>query len=210
MLFQTRHSSVLVSNPGSVVLSNCRWVDMVAPGGVMYAGYNAFQNLTGTEELKRQDVSLTVLNSTFEKVQYGHAFVETFQQSLSIRGCQFRDIRLWSLSTQCDDLGEVWCQSLWYCQHYSICRLEDICMDDFEYASTGYLLAFDNTSQATVSGTHFLADIKQYGPAVGSAQVCPFGLFETDLHNFYPQSVECIDGNDFDANWTAAATCSFL
>lgn len=189
---------------------------MVAPNGLLYVGRNSLHILYGADEMEGKSASLSVINSTFESIEYGHVLLEVNEQTLGIYDCQFQDIRLWTLATQCDDLGSLWCQTFFFCRYSSTCRLEDLCLEDFEYASEGYLMAIDPSSEAFFSGTSYRSGINRFAPAVGGASdVCSSGVVQIEMRglypdpgaDFYPRPVACIDPEEIDRNWTATATC---
>ena len=197
-------SSVAVSNPGSVRLVNCLWKDMVAPGGIVFVGTNYFQEMNGMAKLQVQDASLTIVNSTARNIERDGVFLEASEQSLTLQGCQFQDIRLLASTTQCDDRGKLWCQGFLYCLDQSICRLEDLCIENFEFAGAASVLAFTNDSQVTLSGTHFIHGLSHFPAAAADVETCSSGMAEVDT---YGRPIVCLESEDLANNWTAAASC---
>ena len=171
-------------------------------------GLNTFQTLYG-QDVEKKSASLSIINSTFENIEYGHVVLEASEQTLEIKACQFHDIRLWDLATQCDDLGSLWCQTFLSCTFNSTCRLDDLCIEGFEYASEGSLMAIDTTSRAFLSGTNYRSEVNRFAPAMGgTSEVCPSGVIQIEMLDFEFYPVACVEPETIDKNWTATETCS--
>lgn len=206
--------SVLMSNAGSVLMDGCRWENMTAPAGIGYIGSNTVQRMFDLMTIMEpHHASLTVRNSTFRNIIYDRVLWEAQAQELTIEGCRFQDIRLSPIASQCDESGHHYCQTFLSCMG-SICRIEDICIENFEHASQASLVLFGDDSQVDLLGTNSIVGVEYHAAAAifNSGNLCPSGVVEIDSA-MYPERYPtvCVESHEnLTDSWTATASCSLV
>ena len=208
-------ASIVISNPGhNVRLLDCRFENMTAPGGLIYVGTNPYQIMSsgsggsggGGGMLEPRAASVEIWNTTFRNIIYDKPLAEAHYQSLSLMGCQFANIRLSSFVAPCkNDQGPpIWCQNLLYCMGDSICQMQDVCLQDFEFAGNASLLGASPSAQISLSGSYFMEGVHPRSPSNHPPYTCVSGvsrIVETT------HTVVCMDEEVVGRNWTAATTC---
>ena len=196
--------SIVVSNPGNkVTLVDCLWENMTAPGGLVFVGNNPYQKYTGTGLLDPNVADLTIVNSTFRNIVFDKVFMEIVDQGVAVQNCLFQDITISPYASLCGNDPAGWCQGLLFCEGSSICRMGNICIQNFEYAGVAQIVS-DYGSQVSLTGTHFLDGIRPYSQA-NDVDVCSSGLAwrvnEGDVFT-------CAGPEMYGENWAATTTCT--
>ena len=201
------------------------------PGGIVYAGVNPYQllaasaNFTSVDQiLGKGDVELRVVDSTFRNITYtAGSIFHSWDQDLHIERCQFLNIRLSAYLTFCpsdlglpmldsgiDNLGfDRWCQNLILCTGQASCSVEDICLDNFEYAGRAGILTASYTADVRLGGTNYVNRLKPDSRALDETLLCPSGFSWTG-DGATASSCMSVGNTSAQANrqWTIGQVCS--
>ena len=196
-------SSASLSNAGNVLMVDCLWEEMSSAYGLIYVGTNRFQELYGLDPIPTQSAVFTIANSTFRDIEYDTALADAYKQTLKFSGCRFENIRMTQAATQCDSAGDIWCQGLASCTYGSFCSFEDICVENFEYASAGVLASYSNTSQLQLSGLFYM-DAIYHSSKAQRIEACPSGFADVDDS----RNIQgCVGSEEAEDHWTRVQSC---
>merc|ERR1712146_484091 len=137
--------SVLVNNtqPGSsLTFDNCTWIDMMAPGGLVWVdGVDGKQttntNTTTTTTKPAATTQVVIQNCLFSDISYQFPFFGVYDESLIIKNTEFKNIALLPdyLQLSCDSMlnsldhtgGADECSQLVACNGHAFCDIQESC-----------------------------------------------------------------------------------
>jgi len=203
--------SLILSNPGkNVQVIDCLWENITAPTGLVFLGRNMFQIILDLD-MEDHSLDVSIINSTFRNVVYDGPLMLVFNQTLSLHGCQFENVRLAPFLRPCLLVETTLCNGLMYCYYNSVCHIEDICVHNLEYHGIAALLSASHETQWTLSGTSSIEQLEfRSGPSsVTANDTCASGVGQFDDYTY--ATTTCIEEED-DQYWKdeATATCNRL
>jgi len=127
-------TSVYISQPGTITLSNCTWESLTAPSGVVRVS----EDYANTN-VRDQSTTLTIRNCTFKDSLYAQSIIDVANQTVIVEATNFSSMQAYQKNQRlmCLDPNDKYfeCTYLMACRGHASCIIRDSCQNDVDSPS---------------------------------------------------------------------------